>query len=31
MPPQQCDRLLDFFDIAFGFGAHGVLMVAALI
>jgi hypothetical protein len=25
MPPQQIDRLLDLFDIAFGFGAHGNL------
>jgi hypothetical protein len=23
MPPQQGNRLLDLFDIAFGFGAHG--------
>jgi len=31
MPPQQSDRLLDFFDIAFGLGAHEILVMAALI
>jgi hypothetical protein len=25
MPPQQGDRLLDVFDGAFDFGAHGIL------
>jgi hypothetical protein len=24
MPPQQPDRLLDFFDKSFDFGAHGL-------
>jgi hypothetical protein len=28
MPPQQGDGLLDLFDGAFGFGAHGVLVLA---
>jgi len=31
MPPQQGDRLLDFFDISFGLGAHGILKVSAVI
>jgi hypothetical protein len=29
MPPQQPDRLLDLFDEAFDFGAHGCLCSAA--
>jgi hypothetical protein len=29
MPPQQPDRLLDLFDEAFDFGAHGFLRSAA--
>jgi hypothetical protein len=31
MPPQQGDSLLDFFDGAFGLGAHGILNWAAVI
>ena len=31
MPPQQSDSLLNFFDIAFDFGAHGESRRAALI
>jgi hypothetical protein len=31
MPPQQGDSLLDFFDGAFCFGAHGKLVWAAVI
>jgi hypothetical protein len=31
MPPQQGNSLLDFFDIAFGFGPHGILALATLI
>jgi hypothetical protein len=29
MPPQQPDRLLDLFNKAFDFGAHGLPCVAA--
>jgi hypothetical protein len=29
VPPQQSDRLLDLFDEAFDFGAHGCLCSAA--
>jgi hypothetical protein len=31
MPPQQGDGLLDLFDGAFGFRAHGKLVWAAVI
>jgi hypothetical protein len=31
MPPQQGNGLLDFFDGAFGLGAHAILALMAVI